>query len=320
MTGVSGVELVTSAQRVARRAAAGRELALLHGGVVRRADLMAWGLSRYDIDTELRRGVWQAAGTHTICVDGREPRGEGVLWRALWESGPRSVLDGATSLAVAGLQGWTETLLHVSVPRNATIRPVPGVRHHVLRVVGPATETGLRRTRPEVATVRAAQWARTDREAATLVAMTVQQRLVSPRLLLERWATVRRSRRRTFLDAVIRDVCDGAHSINELDVASACRSRGLPEPSRQVVRTASRGRVYLDLLWDDEQVHVEVQGAHHYQGVRVVDDALRANDVAIADPCTITLHVPVLGWRICPDRYLDQIAAALAEGRRRRAA
>lgn len=169
----------------------------------------------------------------------------------------------------------------------------------------------------EVATVRAAEWARTDREAATLVAMVVQQRLVSTTALLGRWSTVSVSRRRGFLDAVIRDVCDGAHSINELDVGQACRSRGLPEPTRQAVRTGPRGRVYLDAWWEEEKVHAEIQGAHHYEGLKVVDDSFRANDLAIRDPRTITLAIPVLGWRLYPDRYLDQIQAALAEGGRR---
>lgn len=241
-----------------------------------------------------------------------------MVW--LWESGPRSVLDGATALLAAGLRHWSEELIHVAVPGNASVRRLPGVRHHKLRALGPTIDAVLRRTRPEVATVRAAEWVRTDREAATLVAMVVQQRLVSTTALLGRWSTVSVSRRRGFLDAVIRDVCDGAHSINELDVGQACRSRGLPEPTRQAVRTGPRGRVYLDAWWEEEKVHAEIQGAHHYEGLKVVDDSFRANDLAIRDPRTITLAIPVLGWRLYPDRYVDQLEAALDEGRRRRAA
>lgn len=310
----------TSTERIARRATVGAELARLHGGVALRADLLARGLTRYDIDAQLRRGVWHAAGVHTICVDGLEPRDEGLLWRALWESGPRAVLDGPTALVVAGLRHWTEELVHVSVPGNATVRRLDGVRHHKLRDVGPRTEVGLRRTRPEVAALRAAEWARTDREAATLLAMTVQQRLVPVDALLSRWDAVSVSRRRGFLDAVVRDVCDGAHSINELDVGAACRARGLPVPTRQAVRTGPRGRVYLDAFWDEERVHVEVHGAHHYEGLKVVDDCVRANDLAIRDPRTISLAIPVLGWRLDPVRFLDQLEAAVAEGRRRQAA
>lgn len=306
-------------QRQRWRHEVAHRLGRLHGGVVRRSDLLAEGLTDHDVRAEVQRGVWARAGVHTICVDGTSPRDEGLLWRALWESGPRSVLDGPSALMAGGLTSWQEDVVHVSVPANATVRRLDGVRHHTLRDLGPRIEVGLRRTRPEVAAVRAAQWARTDREAATVLAMVVQQRLVSPGALLARWSAVRASRRRRFLDVVIRDVCDGAQSINELDVAAACQARRLPVPTRQAVRRARDGRVYLDLLWEEEQVHVEVHGAHHYTGLAVVDDSVRANELAISRAARITLQVPVLGWRVDPGRFLDQIEAALLEGRRRRA-
>ena len=307
-----------SRERQRRRQAVAQRVGALHSGVVRRADLVAEGLTDHDIRAEVDRGAWQQVGTHTLCVDGRRPHDEGFLWYALWESGPRSVLDGPTALIVAGLKHWEQALVHVTVPGNASIRSLPGVKHHKVRDVGPSVGTGLRRTKTEVAVVRAAQWARTDREAATLIAMTVQQRLVSTRHLLERWTTVKASPRRRFLDVVIRDVCDGAQSINELDVGAACRRRGLPEPTRQAVRTGANGRVYLDMVWEDESVHAEVQGAQHYVGLSVVDDSARFNDLAIRSAGQISLQIPVLGWRLDPDRFLDQIEAALQEGRRRR--
>lgn len=312
------VSVPASRERQRWRQQVAWRLAALHGGVVRRADLLAEGLTDHDIRTEVERGVWHQVGKHTMCVNGRKPQGEGLLWYALWESGPRSVLDGPTALIAAGLRHWTEDLVHVSVPGNATVRELPGVQHHKLRKVGPSIDAGLRRTRTEVAAVRAAQWARTDREAATLIAMVVQQRLVSTQQLLQRWTSTKNARRRAFLDAIIRDICDGAHSINELDVGTACRARGLPSPTRQAVRKGSNGRVYLDMLWEDEDVHVEVHGAQHYAGLAVVDDSARANDLAVRNAGRISLQIPVLGWRLYPDRFLDQIEEALAEGRRRR--
>ncbi|WP_188427601.1 hypothetical protein [Ornithinimicrobium tianjinense] len=309
-----------SRARQVRRQQIGRELADRHAGMARRADLLARGLTDHDITAEVGRGVWQRVGVHSLCIDGRAPTGEGRLWWALWESGPRAVLDGASALIAAGLRSWTEDQVHVTVPRNASYRRLAGVRHHVLRDVGATITVGLRRTRPEVAAVRAAEWARSDREAATLLAMTVQQRLVATAALLTMWERVGRSRRRTVLDGVIKDICDGAHSINELDVGGVCRAAGLPEPSRQVVRTGPGGRVYLDLFWDDLEVHAEIQGAHHFVGLKVVEDAARQNDLAIASRDLISLQIPVIGWRLHQDRFLRQIGAALEEGRRRRAA
>ncbi|MFX0537604.1 type IV toxin-antitoxin system AbiEi family antitoxin domain-containing protein [Ornithinimicrobium sp. Y1847] len=301
----------TRKERIELRHRVGRELAARHHGVARRADLLSAGLTDHDIRAEVARGVWHRVGTHTICIEGREPSAQGRLWWALWESGPRAVLDGPTALIAAGLSTWEENFIHVSVPGNATVRQLPGVRLHRLRDLGPRITAGLRRTRPEVAVVRAAQWARTDREAATLVAMTVQRRLTSTELLLARWKGTVKSQRRDVLDEVIRDVCDGAHSITELDVGAACRRRGLPIPTRQQVRSGRNGRVYLDLWWDEFKVHVEIQGAHHMQGLAGVEDAVRSNHIAIQDHDVTTLEIPVLGWRMRQGTFLDQIEGAL---------
>lgn len=309
--------MTTSAERRRWRREVAARLAADHGGVARRRDLLDAGVHRHEVEAEVREGVWHQVGRHTLSIGGGTVQGRGLLWRALWESGPRAVLDGASSLIAGGLSGWEQPVVDVSVPRNATVRTIDGVRRHLLRDVGPVIAVGLRRTRPEVAVLRAAEWARTDREAASLIAMAVQQRIVSPRHLADRWASVRRSRRRALLAAVVTDVCDGAQSINELDVVSACRARGLPSPSRQAVRQVGSARYYLDPFWDEERVHVEVHGAHHYAELTMVSDSRRQNALSIADPSVITLQIPVLGWRLTPEVYLDQITAALAAGRRR---
>lgn len=316
--GTSRSDRAQASQRErARRHRLAGELAAAHDGVVTHAMLLDRGLTRGQIEVEIEHGAWTTAGRHTVSVTADAPSGRGLWWRALWESGSRSVLDGPTALLAAGLTGWDEPLIHVSVPNKAAPRHLDGVRHHRLRDIGPAVRNGLRRTYPAVAVVRAAQWARSDRAAATLVAMTVQQRLARPQDVMDRWARVTRSARRLLLDAVIRDVCDGAHSLPELDFAIGCRRRGLPEPTRQAVRTGRNGRVYLDVLWEEYGVHAEIQGAQHQQGLAGVDDALRTNDLAMRDRRLVTLQVPVLGLRTRPDAFYAQVGQALRARRRR---
>lgn len=294
-----------------------QEAASSYGGVARRTDLLAAGLSRHDIRAELEHGSWHAVGTHTICIAGPEPQGHGLLWRALWETSSHAVLDGVTSLQVAGLKNFTWGVIEVSVPNNVPVRALDGVRHHQLRDLGATTRAGVPRVRTELAVIRAAQWARSDAQAATIVAMTVQQDLVRPSTLLETWSAQRRSARRKVLDEVIRDVCDGARSLGELDFARLCRARGLPAPSRQVIRPGRHGRVYLDVFWDDLGVHVEIQGAHHMQGLKGLDDALRNNHIGITHPGVVTLQIPVLGLRLRTEEFLAQVETALAGARSR---
>ena len=117
------------------------------------------------------------------------------------------------------------------------------------------------------------------------------------------------------------DLADGAHSLGELDFARLCRERGLPEPSRQVVRRGPRGKVFLDVRWDDLRLVVEIDGSQHTQGLSVSDDNLRANSVAIRGDTV--LRIDSVGLRVFERLFMDQICEAhrvLSGGGRGRAA
>ena len=136
----------------------------------------------------------------------------------------------------------------------------------------------------------------------------MQQRLCTGEQLLEACTLVPGRNRRAFVAAVVRDVADGAHSLGELDLVAACRLRGLPEPSRQVVRRLPGGRAYLDIAWEEARLAVEVDGSGHALGLQMVDDDLRQNAVQLGDE--LVLRVTVIGWRLHPRAYLDQIVRA----------
>lgn len=285
-------------------------LAVDHGGVATRVMLREEGLSTGLIRAQETSGRWTRLGRHTLGVACREPAGEALRWRAVWESGPNAILDGVSALLAAGLKSWTEPAIHVTVPSGNRVHRLAGIVIHRLDEAGPTVRGGVPRSRPEIAVIRAARWAGSDRSAATLLAMTMQQRLAHPDRVLETWNTVQRSGRRTVLHRLVADVCRGAESLGELDFGTLCRQRGLPEPTRQALRTSRRGRIYLDVAWEELGVHVEIDGAQHSQGLNTIDDALRHNDLAVDG--TINLRIPVLGLRLSPDAFLDQVAQALA--------
>ena len=166
-----------------------------------------------------------------------------------------------------------------------------------------------RRTRPAVAAVRGALWARSDRQAVLIVTMAVQQRLVTATQVGEELLRIRRDRRRRLLHDTVRDLLGGAESLGEIDFARECRRRGLPEPSRQVVRRGRGGRYYLDVSWEEWGVVVEIDGIHHAWAERLVDDALRHNDLALSR--SVVLRIPLLGLRVATDDFFAQVAAAL---------
>lgn len=291
-----------------RRAALAAEVAARFAGVAHRRDLRAAGIDRGAVRFEVAAGRWQKAGRHTVVVGTQPVTGQALMWRAVWETGAGAVLDGAAALVAHGLRGFRPDAIDVAVPADNRRHAVDGVRCRPRRELGPTIHVGVPRTRVEHATIRAAQWARSDRQAALIICLVVQQRLVPAQRLLDAWRQVRRSPRRRLIDDVVRDVCDGAHSLGELDFGRLCRRHGLPPPDRQVVRTTASGRIYLDVWWEDVGLAVEIDGGHHAIALNPVDDALRQNEVVIAG--SAVLRIPVIGLRIEADRFMDQVVRA----------
>ncbi len=93
-------------------------------------------------------------------------------------AGARAFLDGASALVAAGLTKFEVDRIRVSVPRGARVRRGRGLDIRQTRrwsASDLATGGGAPRTRPEVAAVRGALWARSDGQAALLLTMAVQQ-------------------------------------------------------------------------------------------------------------------------------------------------
>lgn len=274
--------------------------------VVSRAQLQAFGMSKDDIAREVDRGRWASLGLHAIAVH-RGPLTEPGLWRrALHEVGSGGALDGVSSLRAAGLRGYQDAL-HVGVLHGWQPRRIPGVVVKEIRdwIPGDIVEAGVRRVQSPLAAVRAANWARTDRQAALILVIVVQQGIVRPTALFEIVKRFRRMRRRALIMGVIGDVLDGVQSLGELDFAVECRRRGLPEPSRQRIRKGKRGRVYLDVYFDDFGLVIEIEGAHHDEVLNSIDDALRQNH--LSGGAEDFLRIPVVGFRTDRGAFMQQV-------------
>lgn len=279
-------------------------------GVVSHKQLRSVDVSYEETRAEVAAGRWHKVGLRTISLDGSEPRTERARWLwAVWEVGGDACLDGVSALLAWGLKSWTESVIHVTVPQGRRYRRVDGVRAHVLRDRGRVVTAGVPRTPPEVAALRAAMWARSDRAAATLLAMAVQQRLVDPERLLQAWRRTGRCPRRRLLSRLVPLVAGGAHALSEIDLAELCRARGLPEPDRQAPVQGPQGQLYLDVRFTAYGVVVEVNGVQHYEALATIDDALRRNEHAIGE--RTALEVPAVALVLDPEPFLDQVEAAL---------
>ncbi len=298
-------------RRSAARLARAHELATDRDGVISRRELAALGLDRFAVRDMVAAGRWRVLGRQTVCVHTGELSELARWWRAVIEAGPEiAALDGVSALIAAGARHVSSPEIHLSVRHASRPLPVRGVRIHQVRGWDrrDVTTTGVPRIRPAVAALRAAHWAASDRQAALFLCVAVQQRIVSPGALQLASQRVHGRRRRAFIRRVVADLADGAHSLGELDFARLCRERGLPEPSRQVVRRGPRGKVYLDVRWDDLKLVVEIDGSQHTQGLSVSDDNLRANAVAIRGDTV--LRIDLIGLRVVERLFMDQVCEA----------
>ncbi|MCY4726570.1 DUF559 domain-containing protein [Nocardioides sp. STR2] len=302
----------TASLRAARRQRVER-LARTQSGALSRRQLYAAGITRAEVRANLRARRWQRVGRHVVVVHTGPLALATTLWAAQLSGGPRARLDGASSLIAAGLDGFQVDRHRVSVPRGARVfrdRVVDVRQTRRWRTDDIAAGGGPPRTRSEVAAVRGALWARSDRQAALLLTMVVQQGVAPADRIGQALLQVKRDPRLAFVIDVVTDLLGGVRSLAELDFARECRRRGLPEPTRQVVRRGRDGRYYLDVVWEEWGLVVEVDGIQHALAQEVVADALRHNDVTLAE--LTVLRLPVLGLRVAADEFFDQIERALA--------
>jgi hypothetical protein len=311
---MSSVAVVPAIPPAARRRLRRNRVERLAGGqdgVLHRRQLYAAGITRSEVKAELRAGRWIRLGRQSIGVG---PGGERAQWfRAVFEVGADAALDGSTALMAAGL-GQFEDVLHVSVSKGHRHGGARGVRVHETRRRRPddVLPGALPTVRPAVAAVRAALWAGTDRQAALVLAMSVQQRIVRADDLWAAVETIRRDRRRSLIRAVVADVRGGAESLGELEFGRLCRRSGLPTPDRQSVVRTPQGRYYLDCRFERFGVVVEIDGVHHMSTDTWVADALRQNELTIRSDRV--LRVPLLGLRVQAPLFVEQLRAALRSG------
>lgn len=277
------------------------------------SQVYALGLTRWEVEAEIRGGRWHRRGRQTLSVGDGDPQ-LARWWHAVLEVGGGAVLDGVSALLAAGLRTITEDAVHVAVPRGARPRHVRGVVVHETRRLEEATvlRSGLPRTRPATAAVHAVLWARSDRQATLYVLAAAQQKLFTPQQFADEAVKVRRDRRRTLLRLLYRDIAGGIEALGEQDFARLCAGRRFPKPARQRVRQGPNGAWRIDNDFDPYDLTVEIDGVQHLDVAEWMADALKQNVVTLEG--RRVLRIPNLALRLAPDPWLDQIDMALRAG------
>jgi very-short-patch-repair endonuclease len=290
-------------------------------GVVTRAQALASGLTIEAIRAHVRAGRWQPLFRSTYATfSGPVPR-ECVLWSAVLCAGAGAALSHQSAAEVSGLVDIPHTPIHVVVPSERRVSPVPGVVVHRSCRVGRARHPSRMppRTRIEETVVDLVDTSACLEQALGWIARACSRRLTRPERIAETVATRTRVRWRGELLAALSDVANGAHSSLELRyLRDVERVHRLPTGSRQYTVVRSGGRFYDDVRYPDFGVTVELDGrAAHADEVRWRD--MRRDNASVvagrrvlrygwADvagrPCEVAAQVAAVlgaaGWRGAP--------------------
>jgi very-short-patch-repair endonuclease len=243
------------------------------------------------------------------------------LWLAVLWAGPGGVLAGLTAATLDGLEGFSggegsANQIHLLVPARRSVRKEPPglpVTVHYSRLLGPDDIHPLReprRTRVARSLVDAAAWMGSDRGAQAVLAAGVQQRLTRIGDLMAVVAGNQRRPRRAMIKATLDDIAGGAQALSELDFARLVRRGRLPGPDRQAPRRDAAGRRrWLDAVWEEARLIVEVDGIHHLDADQYWADMDRDNDF-ILDGYRI-LRFPAFVVRYQADYVAGKVRDAL---------
>jgi len=189
----------------------------------------------------VRSGRWRRV-CRGVLLARPGPVGEDqVWWVAVLAAGDGAVLAGLAAARAGGLRGWwRQDSVDVLVPHHRSVAALPNrlplglpaVRVRRSREL--SAEDVLRgrpaRTTMARAVVDAAQWARTDDEALTVVAAACQQRLATAAQIREVLARLPRLRRRRLILQAVGDIEGGASALSEIDFVRLCRRAGVTAP------------------------------------------------------------------------------------------
>jgi hypothetical protein len=269
-------------------------------GVFARWQVSAIALDPGVVAASLRSGRFQRLYTGVYAVFTGPPCREAELWAAVLRAGPDAVLSHQTAAELDGFAPGPSRLIRVTVPLEKRVVRVPGIVLHRsgrLDVARHPVRTPPR-TRIEETALDLAQLAVTFDDAFSWISRPCAQRLTKPPLLLQALMSRTKVRWRAELTLALADIAEGVLSpLENRYVRNVERPHGLPAAKRQVVITRGSRRQYLDNLYEEFGIGVELDGQAYHPAEERWQDIGR--DRALAAEGVLVLRY---GWSDVNDR------------------
>jgi hypothetical protein len=276
----------------------------LQADAIARRQGMRAGVEPYTMRNRVRSGRWQRLQRGVYATFSGEPTRETVLWAALLRAGPGAVLSHQTAAERHGLIDEPSPVITITVPasRHPAQVKLPGVVIHrsnaILRTRHPVMLPPC--TRVEDTVLDLIQAARTFDDAYAWICRAIgRRRTTADRIRLAMDARKKmRWRRETAL--ALGDAEDGALSVLEYRyVRRVERPHGLPAARRQARVRQRTGNRYLDNLYEEYGVCVELDGTSAHPADEQWRDKRRDNANTIGGLVTLRFGFPELGEHRC---------------------
>jgi hypothetical protein len=290
-----------------------RELAAEQRGILTAAQLAHGGIRKDVSAFRVAQGRWKRPYRAVYAAFSGELDREAALWAAVLCAGPGAMLSHQTAAELARLTDEQSPLIHVTIPAQRRIAPVPGVVLHRRTAADDVRHPVLLppQTRIEETVLDLAGAAGTLDSAVGWVTRGLGRRLTTAGKLGDAMRLRARMRWRAELAELLTPEFAGVHSPLEYryhrDVE---RPHGLPAGTRQARFQAGSRSGYRDRSYDAYLTVVELDGSLAHTADQRWRDIRRDNAAAAGG--LITLRYGWLDVTERPCLVAAEVAAALA--------
>jgi very-short-patch-repair endonuclease len=243
-----------------------REVLADQAGVISRIQCVDLGLSTDTVENQLRYGRWRQLQRGVYATFTGEPARASQLWATLLRAGPGATFSHQTAAELHGLTDKPSPLIHITVPtdRNPTrYRRLPGIVIHrsaaLVRTRHPMMSPP--RTRVEDTVLDLIEAVDSFEEKYGWICHAVGRRLTTAKRIRTALDARPKFPGRRQIEQALADADGGALSNLELwYLRDVERPHGLPTGKRQARIRQQTGCRYLDNLYEEYRLCVEVDG------------------------------------------------------------
>jgi very-short-patch-repair endonuclease len=282
-----------------------REMLGGQGNAIARRQGANSGIDPLAMRSRVRNGRWQRLQRGVYATFSGEPSRETVLWAALLRAGPDAVLSHLTAAERHGLIDEPSSLICITVPaasHPARRARIPGViirrSDAILRTGHPAMLPPC--TRVEDTVLDLINIGPTFEDAYMWICRAIGRRRTTADRIRVAMAARKKMRWRREIALALGDAEAGALSVLEYRyVHRVERPHGLPVARRQARIRCGTGNRYLDNLYEDYEVCVELDGTAAHPADEQWRDKRRDNAHTVSGLVTLRFGVLDLGDRRC---------------------